>query len=215
MFPSFFYSEEARMTELNTTTLPSPRLTTQFRISSLLWLMVTSGAALGYLRLFELETFLGALCVVIGGILVGVTVGTATENPRDSLYWAVYGALFAFLFAINTALPHWTYPYAWAGVGAVAGAHGGAVKRSNLWRALARGLGAATFLMLVYTLVIAQYGGDFLFFDILCAAISGALLIAIAQAADWFQRRKLLSRDSVAAGLMLSVILINFVARTL
>ena len=190
-----------------------PRRPLQFDLNTLLWLMVTIGIALTYLRQFGVEAILRGVLVVSGSLLVAAPVGLLARRLGDTLFWAVLGAAFAYTSTVGVPVQHWSASYAWAAVGATTGTAIGA------WAA-ARPLHTMLVGGVVGLATLGSYGlGLFLSlrvvitFDLVCAPLAGALFGALVEVFFWLERRASLRRYLTAAALMLFVAIGNYLAR--
>jgi hypothetical protein len=185
----------------------------QFDLQSLLWLTVTIGLALAYLRPLGHRVVLQAWVVIACAAFAALLVGTMRGRIGDVLYWSVLASAFAFISAIQTRLAHWTTPFAWAGLGAVTACAVTGNYTSRWLRPVAMGALAAGVVMGLYTAFLYRFTGTFDWFDLACCVPLGALFGLLVSFLKRLETLSTLRYDATATVLMAATVCGNCLSR--
>jgi hypothetical protein len=198
------------------TTQDAPvKRTFQFDVQSLVWLMVTIGFCLSFLRSFGIEIVVEGIAVIASAALLGLVIGLPRRRAADVVYWSILGAIVAFMSVVGAFLPHWSARYAWVVAGALSGAMIGSVSEDRRLVTIVVGTIAATIIIGLHAAFLYSKTGQVLAFDVICAALAGMIFGSIVVVFRWFEERNILRRDSSATILMLLVVIANYVDRYL
>ena len=179
-----------------------------------MWLMMSIGVTLAYLRIFHISESVMGLAAVAIGLFVGSSAGIAYGRVGSSTYWALVGALSAFLCAVGQPIYHPSFLFGWMLVGASAGAISAVLGPSKPLRSILiaslAGVGILSGFVFGFVGLVAEA-----LLEVACAGIAGGLLSAVVQVTYWLERRGDLPRYVSTTGLLLAVIVGNLVARFL
>jgi hypothetical protein len=187
---------------------PGPKASRPFQFGLQAALAVTLLLALlfGYLRPYGAGAVATCGLVVLIAALVGGLGGAVAGKNLDPMFWSVIGAVFAYLAVVGFALYHWSSQYVWPLVGMVAGTTVGAIGQGRPVRRMAFGSLAATAVFAIYMLLLFGLNPD-LGYELLCAALGGALLGLLVEIVERFERTTSIPRYLLAVGFVVAAIL--------
>jgi hypothetical protein len=107
---------------------PVPAQPFQFTIRSLLWLMVTVGMVLAFVRPAESQLLFYAVIAGILGVVLAVILGRPRRRAVEAIYWSLLSLSLA-LICLAGVNGDFREPLpAWVVVGAIVGAIAGATR---------------------------------------------------------------------------------------
>jgi hypothetical protein len=189
------------------------RRTLQFDLQALLWLVVTIGLCLAFLRGYGGRVVTQGVAVIACAVGLGVGVGWYRRSSVDVVYWSVMGAVVAFMSVTGVTLPHWSAWYFWIITGMFTGAVIALVADDHPRTTIAAGIATSTIIIFVHALLVYQDTGEVLVYDVICAALAGGIFAEIVVICRWLEKKQVLRRDTSAAILTLLVLAANCVDR--
>jgi hypothetical protein len=183
-------------------------VSSQFSLRSLLRTVVTVSMLLAYVRLFGTAAFAPAGVGLAFALVVGAVLGIYSQRRMESVTWALVGYAMALCCALSAVRLSEAQLYYWILLGGMAGGVAGAVPIYQLrTRLLLAVLLAAVWVPMG---IFITTDGPPLDAVLSVAVIAGLLLLAEVVGRD--QQHHRIALDAWAAGIVLAVIVGNFLA---
>lgn len=185
----------------------STPLRPQFGLGAMLGCFVAMGMALAYLRKFDsVQVFQNGLIALVLAALCGLIVGSLTGRRRETTFWSVLISAAGYISVVGETHYGAGFHFAWSAVGATAGAAAAAVS-TGLPRRMVLSCLSGSAPMLIYFAFFSQRAG--LEFDLLAAAVVGALIGLLVEIIMWLERQSRIPRYVTASWLLSAVIIGN------
>ena len=189
---------------------PVPAQRFQFTIRSLMWLTITVGMVLAFVRPANQRLLPIALGAALAGVVLGALAGWRFHRVGESIYWSLLSMSLAAICIAGQ--PHlgtvgMVQLIGWPLVGALAGAFAGALPTAWIRRKLAACIAAGVLPLVALTSVrptLEQWG------DVALAVVVSAVLALLSEVFAWARARYRTSYGAWAASLVLAVILGNW-----
>jgi hypothetical protein len=181
----------------------------QFSTRAVLWIMLTLGMALAYVRTADAKSLETGAVYAALGLVAGCLIGWVSGKLADALFWSLLITLLAYL-SVFERVTHEAVAYGWGAVGALCGGVCGVRKpKGPVVGALVSGLlglaamaGCVAFYRQPMTAEVS--------FDVASAGVVGVLLRVLVELVGWFESQSRQPRSIIAAWLTLSVIVGNW-----
>lgn len=198
--------------ERTSSAAPVPAQPFQFTIRSLLWLMITLGMVLAFVRLADARLLVLALASGACGMVLAAIAGWKAGRVYESAYWALLSMLLAVICLVGQPYVTLRQMAAWPVFGVVVGSLVGAIPPGR-WKQkvpLAVTFGCAVMqLFFFWDLRLEDVG------DVVLAAVVAGVLAILSEIFAWARARYRTSYGAWAAALVVAVILGNWGANWL
>jgi hypothetical protein len=182
----------------------------QFTLRSWFWLTIALALLFYYAQSLGQRTLQQAAVFVIMALINGSFFGLIARRFTDGIFWSILICLLGFLATAGGRVPYLSLFYGWGLVGAVCGGIS-VLPRPRRWWTSSILMALAS--VIAMSICVGWFGdevGILIGFDLIAAACVGAALAPFLMMLKLFEARTKQSKIVMAAWLVLSVILGNY-----